>query len=110
MFDWLATRPEYGAGLLLTQFQESPPSAFATAPAGNESSTHTIVFESGLFVVVETGGVVSAITDALPASSQVARPSNWLKDMPLTVLPSKSTWLAGTSRRTHWPAAGSGPM
>ena len=35
--------PEKGAGLLLTQVHESPPSTLATAPAGNASSNHTIL-------------------------------------------------------------------
>src|ERR1041385_3459356 len=51
-----------------------------------------------------------AIEVALPAMSQVARPSKIENAMPLSVLPSNATLLAGTSRRTHWPAAGSGPM
>ena len=54
-------------------------------------------------------GVEEAVLD-LPVLSQVARPSYWAKPMPTIVLPSRATALAGTSRRTHWPAAGIGPM
>src|SRR5436853_4856631 len=49
--DWLARAPELGVGLLLTQFQASPPSAAATAPAGSASSTHTILGELALKLV-----------------------------------------------------------
>ena len=68
--DWLARVPEKGVGLLVTQFQASPPSAPGTAPAGSASSTHTTL----LVLVEEVGGGKTTGGDDLPARSQVARP------------------------------------
>src|SRR5258706_14478613 len=111
MLDWCADEPANGAGLLLTQVHESPPCEPGTAPSGKESPTQTVVL---VRVLVPAGGggvlVTDSDTDALPALSQVARPSNWLNDMPVMVRPSRPTWLAGTSSPAHWPATGSGPM
>src|SRR5690349_5638185 len=100
MADWLATVPDSGEGLLLTQFQESPPAEPGTAPAGNESSTQltALVIGGGLLVLVPPppGGGVTMAAMFLPVLSQVAPPSNWLKAIPLRVEPSRPTWLAGT--------------
>src|ERR1700722_3749521 len=70
MADWWASLPEKGAGLLLIQFQVSPPAVPRTAPVGVESSTQDIrpapegaelvVTGGGLFVV--TGGGVFVVT------------------------------------------------
>src|SRR6185503_1575803 len=103
-----------GAGLALTQFQVSPPSAAVTAPRGRESSIQTVLVRVPPLPppVVVGGGVVPPEPEPapLPAASQVTRPLKALKAMPRMLLPSSPTWLAGTSRRTHWPAAGSAPM
>ena len=60
--------------------------------------------------VVMTGEVAGATAVAMPAVSQMALPSTRTKAMPLRVLPSRPTALAGTLSRTHAPSAGSGPM
>src|ERR1700722_10990882 len=69
MADWWASLPEYGAGLLLIQFQESPPAAPRMALVGVESSTHVIgpVGESFAFatVLALTGTGAAATTGAL---------------------------------------------
>src|SRR5690349_7511994 len=62
----------------------------------------------GLLVTI--GRVLVTEAEDLPASSHVARPSKRVKAMPLRVLPSRPTWLASTSRRTHLFACGRGPM
>ena len=53
---------------------------------------------------------LGGLVEPFPAASQVARPLKALNAMPVTVLPSSPTNLAGTSRRTQPPAAGKGPM
>ena len=53
--------PENGVGLLLTQFQLSPPSVPGTAPAGRLSSTQTTALELllvGVLVAVVGVGLV----------------------------------------------------
>src|SRR5438045_1739267 len=102
MLDWWARVPEKGAGLLLTQFQESPPALPKIAPAGVASSTQAVltttfvvvfvlvtggglfVAGGGVLVLVTGGGVLVSVTGggvlvarspvAVPARSQVARP------------------------------------
>src|SRR6267142_9495 len=44
MVDWLDELPDRGVGLLVTQFHESPPSPWPTAPAGRASSTQIVLF------------------------------------------------------------------
>src|SRR3954465_14340583 len=84
--------------------------------------TTTLVEVSGTLLVVPTTTfvetllvgvlpvVVTAETEPLPAASQLARPLKRVKAIPRSVLPSSPTWLAGTSRRTHRPLAGSDPI
>src|SRR4051794_27567954 len=104
MSDWWARWPEKGAGLLVTQFQESPPALPSTAPAGVASSTQAVltvtlgagvlvlvtgggvlvmVMGGGSLVTVTGGGVLVSVTGGgvlviakvvVPARSQVARP------------------------------------
>src|SRR5581483_11041017 len=60
MADWWARVPEYGVGLLPTQFHESPPAEYNCAPAGAASSTQTVVpavEASGRLVEMPDGGV-----------------------------------------------------
>src|SRR5205823_1837450 len=45
-----------------------------------------------------------------PATSHVARPSWSRNAIPYAALPSRATWLAGTSKVTHCPNGGSAPM
>src|SRR5204863_1046813 len=113
----------------LTQFHESPPSPPPVAPVGNASSTQTTAFVEVAELVDATELVVGNelvetivlvvdkefveglfVSANFPAKSHVARPSKTLKAMPLTVRPSKATWLAGTSSRAHCPAAGKAPI
>ena len=82
-----------------------PPSVPGTAPVGTASSTQTI---DGAELLVR-GGLLVDESDDFPALSQVARPPKRVKAIPLRVLPSRATWLAGTSSRTHCPAVGKGP-
>src|SRR5579884_1354121 len=56
MADWQARLPEYGVGLLLTQFHESPPSAPACAPVGTASSTQSTKFATFVVNVVPNPG------------------------------------------------------
>src|SRR5579859_405378 len=72
--DCWARLPEKGVGLLLIQFQESPPSAPEVAPVGIESSTHTILGESALKVAWAkarrpSGHCASASTHCAPLFS-----------------------------------------
>src|SRR5512140_1053003 len=101
-----------GVGLLATQVQESPPSEPGTAPVGRVSSTQMTALlmvpvpvpgvlvvpplGGGVFVPPLLGSVTVLPAAIVPAKSHVVRPSNWLKAMPLTVLPSSATRLAGT--------------
>src|SRR5215813_4368940 len=68
--------------------------------------------ELGGGLLVEGLGFGRLVVDrlAFPASSQLARPSTWLKAMPFSVLPSKATCFAGTSNRAQVPAAGKPPI
>src|SRR5947208_627956 len=91
--DWCATLPENGVGVGPTQFHPSPSPA-VPAPAGTESSTHTL----------------SVPPVVLPAWSQVTRPPESVNAIPLTTCPSSPTDAAGTVSFTHCPAAGSAPM
>src|SRR5689334_12968642 len=54
LLDWCDFVPKAGAGLVVTQFHASPPSALPVAPAGNASSSQT----KSLVVLVDGGGVV----------------------------------------------------
>ena len=63
--DWCACVPEYGVGLLLIQFQASPPSLAGSAPAGTASSTHTT---SVLLLI--TCDSVALLEAAFPASPE----------------------------------------
>src|SRR3954470_19811109 len=47
---------------------------------------------------------------ALPDESHVTFPLNALNAIPRRLLPSSPTWAAGTSKRTHLPAAGNAPI
>src|SRR5262245_41660389 len=74
----------------------------------------TLALSTGV-VRVTTGGTASVSAGLFgpactPALSQVARPSNRVKDIPSSTTPSNSTRLAGTSSRTHCPDGGSSPM
>lgn len=59
--------------------------------------------------VVIAGAVAGATAVAMPALSHVARPPTRKNPMPVTVLPSSPTALAGTLRRTHCPVDGNTP-
>src|SRR3954452_5210587 len=121
---------------LLSTVPDPPPEALVvvsvllvTATTFEEAGTvlvlppPTMLFEvSGTLFVVPTTTfvetllvgvlpvVVTAEIDPLPAASQLARPLKRVKAIPRSVLPSSPTWLAGTSRRTHRPLAGSDPI
>src|SRR2546421_12985050 len=63
MVDWLAALPEYGVGLLVTQFQKSPPSEPPTAPVGSPSSTQTVLLVVTMLSAVGVSGR-TALVDA----------------------------------------------
>ena len=91
MEDWCALVPETGLGLLLIQFQVSPPSPPETAPLGRESSTQRpvltppFVFVTGGLLVVVTGGLFVVVTGGFE-----------------TVLPSLMLELPLTEANTPW--------
>jgi len=66
---------------------------------------------TGVLATAADGSVAAdARAVASPALSQVARPPKREKPIPFKICPSNPTALAGTCRRTHWPAAGKAPM
>ena len=67
-----------------------------------------VVSAGGVTVGGGGGGGVAPGVD-LPVWSNVARPSQRLNAIIVTVWPSRFSALAGTSSRTHWPAVGIGP-
>src|SRR5450432_1192921 len=69
--------------------------------------TPTLAGLSELTSVVVVGDDVPVL---LPARSQVARPSERVKAMPLSVLPSSPSRAAGTANRTHCPVVGNAPI
>src|SRR4051812_22780599 len=93
-----------GAGLLAIQFHVSTPLESSTAPVGTASSDQLTSFAAAADVAGDVPG------DAAPTLSQVARPSNREKPIPVMAAPSRSTCWAGTSSRTHRPVAGRAPM
>ena len=98
----------------------APNNSMQEGRAGQEESeflgTNSNVFKAATLAgattlsVVESSGARQCHRGVFPAVSQVARPSNKLNAMPVIAALSSPTTLAGTSRRTHWPVGGSGPM
>src|SRR6185295_11436638 len=64
----------------------------------------------GLGTGVGVGVGVDETSELLPARSHEAEPPYSVKAIPFMGCPSSPRSLARTSRRTHWPAGGIGPI